>query len=128
MNIPPRADLKRNKVEAEMHKYDIFWFVGKVRPGGDWDYKRDLMNVWTKYTVLSPFEDFGNFNYGYTGRALGLPAWLLQRGAGAAQMLTLGSVPQWDNALGDYPYGDQPSDQEMIDRGINCYDLGIDCP
>lgn len=32
-------------------------------------------------------QDIGNINFGYTGKALGLPDWALLAGAGVAQIL-----------------------------------------
>ena len=47
-------------------------WVNNVRPGGTWDYKNG---------GHPEMEHVGNFNYGATGRAAGIPAFIL-RGAG----------------------------------------------
>ncbi|PHS34995.1 MAG: hypothetical protein COA82_06315 [Alkaliphilus sp.] len=64
---------------------DAFWFavgywVGKVQPGGDWDYKvQPYYRPWYKkfecYFFTSGFEVkdsayIGNYNYGFTGQLL----------------------------------------------------------
>jgi RHS repeat-associated protein len=93
---------------------NLLWFRAQVRNGGPWDYKQ----------YDRGFENFGNYNYGYTGLAMGVsPDFLLQQ-AGQAQIAAGTSKPGWGNP-GTYglfggkpPYGDDPNDQEMIKRGI----------
>jgi Ca2+-binding RTX toxin-like protein len=94
----------------------FYWWYKQVKNNKDgsnqnsWDYKQGHPE----------FEDFGNFNYGATGAALGLPSWLIKRLAGAASVIadpdrvrTLG-LP-----FGPFPYGDDPADQIAIQRGID---------
>lgn len=38
----------------------LVWFYGQVQDYGPWDYKQ-----------AGPYEDFGNFNYGAVGAAMG---------------------------------------------------------
>lgn len=56
----------------------MIWFFDQVRQGGDMDYKQ-----------LTPdkryYEDFGNYNYGAVGRAIGIPSIVLDIGAGVQQ-------------------------------------------
>jgi RHS repeat-associated protein len=48
------------------------WFAEKVKPGGEWDYKRRG----------SAYEAFGNYNYGAVGAAIGYTTPILLRAAG----------------------------------------------
>jgi hypothetical protein len=117
---PPGVDVDRNIDTIHALIKDLgsegagaYW-LNAVREGGIWDYKR-----------LTPdlrYESFGNFNYGATGRALGLPEQVLRRGAGAVQWLGGPYDPSQGNPLGGPPYGDQPIDQYWIGRGIEYYD------
>jgi len=87
-------------------------WLNNVRPGGAQDYKTG-----------GDFEEFGNFNYGATGRAVGLSPETLLRGAGAAQiMVERGYDPGFGTPLGGPPYGDDPRDQYWIQRGIEYYE------
>lgn len=69
------------------------WFYQKVRNGGPWDYKQQDRSL----------ANFGNFNYGATGLAAGIPEKTLFMAAGFAQnrgiATTMGSVvwfiPVW---------------------------------
>jgi hypothetical protein len=88
-------------------------WVGLVVEGGDWDYKKEG----------SQYEDFGNFNYGVTGTALGFPPDILLRGAGAVQKLTGTSKSEWGDPARSPPYGDDPRDQEQIQAGIDYYNF-----
>ncbi|WP_428839982.1 polymorphic toxin type 44 domain-containing protein [Burkholderia dolosa] len=53
------------------------WFYRQVRNRGPWDHKQKQRE----------YADFGNFNYGATGYAAGIPEQTLLRAAGCAQML-----------------------------------------
>ena len=86
-----------------------YWFYQQVKNRGPWDYKqqrRDLAN-------------FGNFNYGATGFAAGIPEETLYMGAGFAQSRAGTSKPQWGTWYGELPYGDDPHDQFWIKQGID---------
>ena len=48
-------------------------WVNRVREYGEWDYKRML----DEHEV---YQDFGNFNFGMTGAAEGIPLWFLLGG------------------------------------------------
>lgn len=52
-----------------------YWFYQQVRNRGPWDYKQQDHNV----------ANVGNFNYGASGYAAGIPEGTLYRGAGFAQ-------------------------------------------
>lgn len=94
---------------ADMAKYSFFYH--QVRNGSRWDYKQ-----------LDPkYADFGNYNYGATGAALGIPSDVLLRAAGWAQVRAGTTDESWGHYLGDAPYGDDPADQAWIQKGINYY-------
>ncbi len=76
---------------------------------GLWDYKQQGRQ----------YEDFGNFNFGATGAALGLSNYVLLRGAGIAQIMAGTSAPEW--SFWGFSHGDDPEDQLQIRAGINFY-------
>jgi hypothetical protein len=95
-------------------------FYEKVKPGGDWDYKNK---------PGGNYENFGNFNYAVTGAAAGIPESVLRPAAGAAQMYTAAQnfldkfdkdkfswSPSWGTPVTGWPYGDEPKDQNQMDR------------
>jgi RHS repeat-associated protein len=87
-----------------------FWF-GRVAPGGKWAGRIG--------------EPWGNWNYGATGRAAGIPLNVLLRGAGAAEQLEAltgrtGSGNTGEGSpFGSAPYGDNRAGQEQIRQGYN---------
>ena len=93
----------------------MLWFRNQVRNGGPWDYKQ----------IHSGYQDFGNYNYGYAGTAIGISGGLLLRQAGRAQIAAGTSMPEWGNPGlfgvigGKAPFGDDPLDQMMISHGIS---------
>lgn len=98
---------------------NLLWFYDQVHNKGPWDYKQ-----------LDPdYADFGNFNYGATGAALGLSQDTLLRAAGWAQTRSVNSgvgvAPSLSEAIlgvGEKPaFGDDPVDQDWIKRGIQYY-------
>ncbi len=102
--------------EAEAHRGDLFWFKDQVNSGKPWDYK----NV-QEVKGSERIEDFGNFNYGATGAALGVPDWMLYAAAGDKQLKDHPNDPEQTTSRWSYPYGDDPRDAEMIRRGIEAY-------
>ena len=89
-------------------------WANRVRPGGIWDYKR------LRPDDHEVFQDFGNFNFGMTGAAEGLPLWVLHLGAGVVQEGT----DRWHGRPG--PEGqpllsDHPRDTAMINLGYAFY-------
>ena len=135
-HIPPGVNVDRNIAEAEKHDYPLsalvdypelqldtaLWFYRQVNDGGPWDYK-----------LQGPdFEDFGNFNYGATGKAPGFSEETLLRMAGVKQGEDHHSRPGWGvpvsifEALlgvgGVAPFGHDPRDQLWIKRGFQYYD------
>ncbi len=85
--------------------------VNDVRSGRSWDYKQ----------LGAQYENFGNFNYGATGAAIGIPDDILFEQAGKAQIAAKSSQPQWK---GPPYFGDDPRDHDMIQRGIDYYKAG----
>jgi hypothetical protein len=104
-----QSQLDKNISEAESH-VDPTWFYNKVRNKGPWDYKQQQRK----------HADFGNFNYGATGYAMGFPESVLLRMAGWAQTRSgtsrVGYGTPYDFSE---PYGDDPNDQEQIKNGIH---------
>jgi hypothetical protein len=94
-------------------------WLGRVWPGGAWD---DKHHPKAGVPGLS-LERQGNYSYGATAAALGLPENLALRGAGLAQRASAvgdaikGKVPR--TRLGGLraPYGDDPRDQAVIREG-----------
>ena len=92
------------------------WFKSKVQNHGDWDYKQQL----------GDYENFGNFNYGADGAALGYPDCILKSGAGGAQLTSSygGDFKVW--AALDFlegvlfrPFIDFGSNDDPIDQAWN---------
>ena len=87
-----------------------FW-LGKVAPGGVWAGRLK--------------EPWGNWNYGATGRAAGIPLGVLLRGAGAAEQLepltgrTGSRGTGQGNPFGAAPHGDNRKGQKQIRQGYN---------
>lgn len=94
------ARSKKNAAEALW--LTPFGFRDKVRNGGPWDYKQ----------ADPELQDYGNYNYGYTGNAAGFSLGVLLRQAGVAQRAARTSRHEWGNpgflgiAGGKAPYGD----------------------
>ncbi len=88
--------------------FDYYWFKEQVRNKGPWDYKQKD----------GEYENFGNYNYGATGYAAGVPENILLRAAGWAQKRAGTSKKQWGEYWFQEPYGDDPLDQHWIKKGI----------
>lgn len=87
---------------------DYYWFMEQVRNKGPWDYKQRGRE----------FQNFGNYNYGATGYAAGIPENILLRAAGWAQTRAGTSDKNWGSYWFKQPYGDDPEDQHWIKKGI----------
>ena len=85
------------------------YFYNKVKPRGDWDYKRIY--------GLSLGEDIGNFNYGATGRIAGFRLNQLLRAGGLVSELVGTYSSNYGHFYGNFPYGDDPRDQHAIMSG-----------
>lgn len=87
------------------------------RHSGPWDYKQS-----------GKAYDFGSFNFGATGAAFGFPEVVLLSEAGIAQQEARSSLstrgepaPSVLPFLGTGSFGDDPSGQDEIPRGIDYY-------
>jgi RHS repeat-associated protein len=107
---------------------NALWFYDMVKNRGTWDYKQLDSDRPNARTTTSDFENFGNFNFGATGFALGFDLDTLQRMAGWAQRRSGNSTGLGDPGTlidivlrrgGIAPYSDDPRDQEMIRDGFN---------
>ena len=103
-----------------------YLFYLDVRNHGRFDYKQQGKMIDDLGKIgPSPFQDFGNFNFGVVGAAAGFPTQELLRGAGYAQQAAGTSSPEWGHWYGPQPpYGDDPADQAMIRAGIAYYQSG----
>ena len=110
----------KNAAEAKSHYLDplqLLWFRDQVKNNGPKDYKQ----------YHKGYQDFGNYNYGKMGAAMGLATDFLLGQAGRAQQSAGTSSPDFGNpgflGFGDLggtgSFGDDPRDQEMIKQGIN---------
>jgi RHS repeat-associated protein len=89
------------------------WWQNLVRKGGVWDYKRRGPN--------NIYGNFGNFNYGATGAALGYDLNTLLRAAGWVQQTPHGLPGAAWNQLKGGSYGDNPDDPAPIKAGFQYY-------
>jgi hypothetical protein len=110
------VSIDNNICTAKLHRgvAELVWFYNQVQTGCPWDYKN-------KYGPQ--YADFGNFNYGATGKALELSDLLLLRAAGWQQEGGRNYKPKDGHWWWLPPYGDDPNDQTMIKAGINYYYL-----
>ena len=115
-DIPPGVDVAQDIIEAQNMSYSQ-WYKA-VRNGGKWDYKQRG----------SQYEAFGNYNFGVTARAIGIPGNIPNRGAGWAQRQAGTGLPEWgkwwDWTCSSTSFGDDPADQCWINEGIKDYENG----
>lgn len=104
----PTLGMSDGELMGQLGLAGVRWF-GKVKRTGNWNFKKDNH---------PEYQDHGNIAYGATGRALGLPNTVLRRGAGFVQEYGPNYDPSFGHWYGAYPYGDDPADQVLIDRGI----------
>jgi len=90
------------------------WLVSQVRPNGPWDYK----------TQGQQYDAFGNFNFGATGGAAGIPLQVLQAGAGAVSTLVGTNSSQYGSWYQPPLYGHAPAKSDMIAAGYAYYQQG----
>lgn len=122
--------LQANIQHAQEMKWLMPWsmvdFYQNVRNHGSQDYKQNkqLLDIpinGRPFVDKSPFEDFGNFNYGATAAAQGIPLAVALRAAGYAGQKAQGAstADAAGTAMGPAPYGDDPADQVQITNGYN---------
>jgi hypothetical protein len=119
---PAGVDIDVNIAQASSHRDDILgdiWFYNQVRNHGPWDYKQQARACGVDY--VNPYEDFGNFNYGATGAAMGYGDQFLLRMAGWANTRADPARTGLGSWYGRAPYGDDAKDQAMIRAGIMYY-------
>ncbi len=94
-------------------------FYNKVRNKGEWDLKQlpEYQGTFQFNDLVIQGQDIGNINFGYTGKALGLPTSVLLAGAGYAQIRAGTSNFSFIMASN----GDDPRDQMYIMYGIMLY-------
>jgi Ca2+-binding RTX toxin-like protein len=116
-NIARALEYQKNHTSKET--WD--WFINVVRNNADGHLPA---SVSMDYKQINPlYADFGNYNYGAVGKALGYSDFILKLGAGAAQVaantgisLQLGTLRA---LLDPVNFGDNPEDQVQIKAGIN---------
>ena len=128
---PGYADINHNIREARRHPFAFYSFYNLVHNNGPWDYKQNKVITDFAYGAgrpmdpQSPYEDFGNFNFGATAAAEGIPEDVALRGAGwASTQADPTRADQWGHWWGKKPYGDDPNDQVQIMLGYQYYRNG----
>ncbi len=94
-------------------------FYNNVRNGGEWDLKQfpEYQGTFTFNGIIIQGQDIGNINFGYTGKALGLPDSILLMGAGVAQIIA--GTSSFSSIMASN--GDDLRDQVFIIYGIRLY-------
>lgn len=123
--VPLGQDIHRNIREMEqLSRLNIdnwLWFYYAVKSDGPWDYKQfgqgERQRVYKG--AYNRYEAGGNFNYGATAAAFGIPDQVTLRMAGAYAIWKGTSPPgvSWIFT----PYGDDALDQHWIEAGIAYY-------
>jgi len=122
-------EVSKANVMLTLGEKSVPTWVSRVKPKGKWDYKYH----WSELKGGKPGEkqyelcaDFGNFNYGVTGSALGVPGRVLRLAGGADEilkdLLKLEISPE-SNQLDLYAFGDEWDDSMNIDIGINYWKI-----
>ena len=99
------------------------YFVEKVRPQGDWDFKSqkewnlDPETLYLYDGEILRYDDIGNIHYGYVGRVLFSENILLMAG-GAVQIYTKTAKLSYSNSNFD-----DPRDQWAIQFGCDIWDV-----
>lgn len=107
--------------EGAFGKY--IWFYNQVNHNAPMDYKRETRrpgwaldkNEFYFRGKMITFEEYGNINYGYVGKALEIPDWVLYAGGGFAAVTHGGDVGSFAT------YFDSQTDHENIAWGIAIY-------
>jgi RHS repeat-associated protein len=130
---PPGAKVDRNIRISQLMRVvtytdpalSLYVFKKTVGNQMPWDYKQQGWTMTdTGQLGPSPFQDFGNFNFGATGAAWGIPLDVLLRAAGYAQVQAGTSTPEWGHWYQGPPHGDDPNDQAQIIAGFQYYQDG----
>jgi RHS repeat-associated protein len=125
---PPNVDVDNNIDWAENPSYGSndpnaiaggfeahvgAWFDRICCDSSQWNYKA--------WSPRGKYDAFGNFNFGATGAALGIPQSILLRGAGLAKFFNVHPLGKFGNPLGQWPYGNQREKQQAIEDGIRYF-------
>jgi Bacterial toxin 44 len=116
-----RGNISEMERRTRLNPLNWFWFKRQVQNKGPWDYKQDGVaeanmfwgNKWNRYWAG------GNFHYGATAAAFGVPDQVILRMAGVAAWKDRTSPPNSNWIF--TPYGDDPWDQHWIQAGIDSY-------
>ena len=109
--IPP-VDIHANL--AKSLDMNLWEFKEAFKNKGEFDFKKD---------GHPEYENYGNYFYGIACAARGLDLETAQRAAGYAQGEAGTSKKEYDNWYGGRPYGDDPKDQQWIQRGFRKWQL-----
>lgn len=122
--VEPLEVIKENVIWVLKEGNMVLWIL-KVKPKGEWDYKY----CWSELRGGKPGEkqyelcaDFGNFNYGVTGSALGISIIFLHIFGGLDEIikdLQKRKISFESNQFDLYAFGDEWDDSMNIDIGIN---------
>jgi len=123
----PSMNLNQN-----VQKTNLLNFYNQVKGHGPQDFKQvkqmnDIPDALDRpMAVQSPYEDYGNFNYGVVAATSGVPFTVALRGAGYAGQKAQGAstASAMKTAMGPAPYGDDPADQIQITNGYNLVTRG----
>ncbi|MDR6840428.1 RHS repeat-associated core domain-containing protein [Pseudoxanthomonas sacheonensis] len=114
---PANANVSSNMREASSMSDTAFYKA--VKNKGRWDYKQDKSGN---------YQDFGNFNYGATGKSAGFSQSTLLQAAGIANERArednpaIFGSPGIPGLIGTRSNGDDPVDQYWIQQGIRYSD------
>ena len=113
------ADIIKKSKKNDGYIKTAMLFYNNVRNKGPWDLKQqtEYQGTFQFNEFVIQAQDIGNINFGYTGKALGLPDWVLLAGAGVAQILAGTSNFSFIMASN----GDDLRDQMYILYGIMLY-------
>lgn len=118
----PYGGAENAVVEGIVGKYE--WLYKQVNHGAPMDYKAEDRKPWwalgcSKFYFrgrMISFEEYGNLNYGYVGKALGIADWIIYAGGGFAAF-TGGGDKSWNPGY----FFDSEDDHNNIAWGIDIY-------
>lgn len=118
----PYGGAENAVVEGIVGKYE--WLYKQVNHGAPMDYKAKNRKPWwalgcSKFYFrgrMISFEEYGNLNYGYVGKALGIYDWIIYAGGGFAAF-TGGGDKSWNPGY----FFDSEDDHNNIAWGIDIY-------
>ncbi len=119
-------------LNTNVQKTNLLNFYDQVKGKGPQDFKQtkqlnDVPDAQGRpMAVQSPYENYGNFNYGVVAATSGVPFAVALRAAGYAGQKAQGAstASAAKTAMGPAPYGDDPADQIQITNGYNLVTRG----